>query len=65
MWWRRSEQTNRVAAWYSMLGVVNMVSGQGSPQFLARKLIKPSMTGRQFAYLWFGPHTLTSSLISG
>jgi hypothetical protein len=27
MWWRRSEQTNRVAAWYSMLGVVNMVSG--------------------------------------
>ncbi|KAK5152315.1 hypothetical protein LTR04_006459 [Oleoguttula sp. CCFEE 6159] len=25
MWWRRIEQTNRVAAWYSMLGVVNMV----------------------------------------
>lgn len=26
MWYRRSEQTNRNAAWYSMLGVVNIVS---------------------------------------
>lgn len=25
MWYRRSEQTNRNALWYSMLGVVNMV----------------------------------------
>ncbi|KAI9664070.1 MAG: hypothetical protein M1821_007561 [Bathelium mastoideum] len=25
MWYRRSEQTNRNAAWYSMLGVVNML----------------------------------------
>jgi MFS family permease len=28
MWYRRSEQTNRNAAWYSMLGVVNIVSLQ-------------------------------------
>jgi MFS family permease len=27
MWYRRSEQTNRNAAWYSMLGIVNIVSG--------------------------------------
>jgi len=26
MWYRRGEQTNRNAAWYSMLGVVNIVS---------------------------------------
>jgi hypothetical protein len=26
MWYRRSEQTNRNAAWYSMLGIVNIVS---------------------------------------
>lgn len=26
MWYRRREQTTRVAAWYAMLGVVNMVS---------------------------------------
>jgi hypothetical protein len=25
MWWRRSEQTNRNAAWYSMNGITNMV----------------------------------------
>ena len=25
MWYRRSEQTNRNAAWYSMLGIVNIV----------------------------------------
>ena len=25
MWYRRSEQTNRVAAWYSMVGIVNML----------------------------------------
>lgn len=26
MWYRRSEQTNRNAAWYAMLGIVNMVT---------------------------------------
>jgi hypothetical protein len=25
MWYRRREQTTRNAAWYSMLGIVNMV----------------------------------------
>ena len=25
MWWMRSEQTNRNAAWYSMNGITNMV----------------------------------------
>lgn len=34
MWWRRSEQTNRVAAWYSMLGVVNMVGSHAGPSSL-------------------------------
>jgi MFS family permease len=26
MWYRRSEQTNRNAAWYSMIGLINIVS---------------------------------------
>jgi hypothetical protein len=25
MWYKRSEQTNRNASWYAMLGVVNIV----------------------------------------
>lgn len=31
MWWRRREQTVRVASWYAMNGLTNMVSGGISP----------------------------------
>lgn len=31
MWYRRIEQTNRNAAWYAMLGVVNIVWAQVLP----------------------------------
>lgn len=34
MWYRRSEQTNRNAAWYSMLGIVNIVRPSSHHQYI-------------------------------
>jgi hypothetical protein len=36
MWYRRNEQTNRNAAWYAQLGVVNIV-GQRIPVCRSRE----------------------------
>jgi hypothetical protein len=49
MWYRRSEQTNRNAAWYSMLGVVNIVSFPGLA--LHRKYANTTPTARKLIEL--------------
>ena len=61
MWYRRSEQTNRNASWYAMLGVVNMVSSYSFP--LVISLI--DITVRKFIDLRSWPHQVSFALISG
>ncbi|KAL2357377.1 major facilitator superfamily domain-containing protein [Cryomyces antarcticus] len=60
MWWRRIEQTNRVAAWYSMLGVVNML---GSLLTYGLGHIQSRLHPYQIIFLFCGTLTVAFSII--
>ncbi|KAH8173600.1 major facilitator superfamily protein [Sarocladium implicatum] len=60
MWYRRREQTTRNAAWYAMLGVVNMV---GSLLTYGLGHIKSSLRPYQIIFLFCGALTVAYSAI--
>lgn len=60
MWYRRSEQTNRNAAWYSMLGVVAML---GSLLTYGLGHIHSSLHSYQIIFLFCGCLTVAFSIV--
>ncbi|KAK4143438.1 major facilitator superfamily domain-containing protein [Dichotomopilus funicola] len=61
MWYRRREQTTRNAAWYCMLGVVNMV---GSLLTYGLSHIKSTLHPYQIIFLFCGCLTLAWSIVT-
>jgi MFS family permease len=61
MWYRRSEQTNRNAAWYSMLGVVNMVGSLLA--FALGHINSPHLHSYQIIFLFCGLLTVAFSAV--
>lgn len=60
MWYRRSEQTNRNASWYAMLGVVNML---GSLLTYGLGHIKSHLHSYQIIFLFCGLLTVVISVV--
>ncbi|KAB5575353.1 major facilitator superfamily transporter [Coniochaeta sp. 2T2.1] len=60
MWWRRREQTIRVASWYAMNGVTNMV---GSLITYGLGHINGSLKSYQIIFLFFGLITVSFSFV--
>jgi hypothetical protein len=61
MWYRRSEQTNRNAAWYSMLGVVNMLGSLLS--YGLGHINSPHLHSYQIIFLFCGLLTVAFSAV--
>ncbi|KAK8212370.1 allantoate permease [Phyllosticta capitalensis] len=60
MWYRRSEQTNRNAAWYAMLGIINMF---GSLLSYGLGHIKSHLHSYQIIFLFCGLLTVVFSIV--
>ncbi|ORY10192.1 major facilitator superfamily domain-containing protein [Clohesyomyces aquaticus] len=60
MWYRRSEQTNRNASWYAMLGVVNILGSLLS--YGLGHIVSPHLHSYQIIFLFCGLLTVVASV---